>query len=84
MEVRLAGGGLRRCFTYVAMAGFVDERLAPFTWYRELVELGARYHGFPADYIARLARHPARPDPDARRGEEEESRAARLRRPPRR
>ena len=42
-------------FTYVARPQHCEPRLKPFRWYRELVYLGARYHGFPADYLQDLA-----------------------------
>ncbi|MEQ9069772.1 MAG: gamma-glutamylcyclotransferase family protein [Gimesia chilikensis] len=45
---------LIRVFTYQAMAAFVDPALQPFDWYHELVLRGARFHGFPAEYLARL------------------------------
>jgi hypothetical protein len=79
-EVHVASVGVRRCFTYVAMSEFVDDRLVPFSWYAELVVLGARYHGFPAEYIAGLERQIDEADPDARRSEEERVRISRMRR----
>lgn len=79
VTVHLAGGGQRRCFTYVAMPDYVDDRLEPFSWYRTLVCLGARFHGFPRPYLARVARQPARADPDPQRAEEERRRIGRVR-----
>ena len=54
LQLEIAG---RRCsvFTYVARPQHCEPRLKPFRWYRELVYLGARYHGFPADYLQDLA-----------------------------
>lgn len=51
------------CFTYLARAEHV-EYLPPYTWYRDLVIAGARYHGFPEDFIDGIASAPAREDPD--------------------
>jgi hypothetical protein len=41
-------------FTYQAMTEFIDPGLQPFDWYHELVLQGARFHGFPAEYLERL------------------------------
>jgi len=32
----------------------IDASLRPYTWYKALVVAGAREHGLPSDYIARL------------------------------
>ena len=71
-------GGIRRCFTYVALPEFVDERLRPFLWYKALVSLGAQYHEFPDEYVAKLERQPAIADPDPRRAEDQRHRIARM------
>ena len=47
--------GLGACATYVAARTHVDPDLCPYDWYRELVLLGCRYHGFPEAYTARIA-----------------------------
>jgi len=52
------------CHTYIATASHVDESLAPFDWYRELVILGAEHHAFEATYIDRLATVATTIDPD--------------------
>jgi hypothetical protein len=44
-------GPEREVFAYVAMADHIDESLRPFSWYSELVLLGATYHGFPTTYL---------------------------------
>lgn len=77
-DVRLASGRTRSCITYVAMAEFIDERLAPYSWYRALVARGARHHGFPADYLGALERWPAVEDTDERRAEQERRRLERM------
>jgi hypothetical protein len=55
------------CHTYVAETAHVDDGLAPFDWYLELVILGAEHHGFDGGYIERLATVAATGDPDPRR-----------------
>ncbi|SNT22597.1 AIG2-like family protein [Sphingomonas laterariae] len=47
-----------------------DPALRPYTWYRALVIAGAREHGLPASYIARLASVPADEDQDRTRHDE--------------
>jgi gamma-glutamylcyclotransferase len=47
-----------------------DTALRPYTWYRALVVAGAKEHGLPADYIARLEAVPADQDPDQKRHDE--------------
>lgn len=61
------GGGVVEADAYLAQPGFVDPARAPFDWYLELVLAGARYHGFPAGYVAALAATPTVPDADRRR-----------------
>jgi gamma-glutamylcyclotransferase len=45
----------------------VDGALTPYSWYRALVIAGAKEHGLPADYIARLEAIPASDDLDRAR-----------------
>lgn len=61
------GGERVEVFFYVAMTAYVDDSLHPYHWYKQLVLAGARYHGFPADYIAALDRQPSVDDPDPAR-----------------
>lgn len=56
-----------RVFLYRAAQTHVDERLKPFSWYRDLVEAGARFHRFPAAYVARIREVEALEDPDRER-----------------
>lgn len=56
-----------RVFLYRAAETHIDERLKPFSWYRDLVEAGARFHGFPAGYVARIREVEALEDPDRER-----------------
>jgi hypothetical protein len=62
-----AGDGELAAFTYVARESHIEERLAPFHWYRELVISGARHHGLPTDYIERLETVACVRDHDERR-----------------
>jgi len=52
------------CETYVADESYIDDSLVPYDWYRELVLIGARTHGFPDDYLKSIESIPARYDPD--------------------
>lgn len=38
--------------TYFAHPNYIDSRLKPYGWYRELVLEGAREHGLPKQYVA--------------------------------
>ena len=50
----------RRCaLTYQARPDRIDPRLRPRAWYKAYVLAGAREHGLPAAYVARLAAAPA-------------------------
>jgi len=54
----------------------------PHDWYRELVYLGARYHGIPESVQDAIARVPAAPDPDPDRAEEHRQLIERMKRQP--
>ena len=66
-EDLLVNDARTRTFMYVASSGFVDEKLLPYRWYKDLVLAGARYHRFPADYIEVLEAVGAVGDPDEKR-----------------
>ena len=68
LMVRGAQGALD-VFAYIAATTHIDETLQPYTWYRELVRLGARHHGFPDSYFAAFLAVDALPDPNAARHE---------------
>ena len=53
--------------TYQACPSVIDDTLAPMDWYKEIVLLGARYHGLPEDYVAAIDRTPSVPDHDDER-----------------
>jgi hypothetical protein len=47
-------GDTFKAFIYEVAPAYLDDTLAPNHEYKEMVLLGARYHGFPADYIAKI------------------------------
>lgn len=59
------GSRRRLARTYRAIP--VDPQLKPLDWYKRFVVDGAREHGLPEDYVARLAMTPANADEDRRR-----------------
>ncbi len=61
----LRGADKLKATAYVATA--TDPALKPYSWYRALVIAGAKEHGLPADYIARLETVAATDDPDRAR-----------------
>ncbi|MCZ6825938.1 MAG: gamma-glutamylcyclotransferase [Gammaproteobacteria bacterium] len=54
-------------FTYVATRSHIDKELSPYVWYKEIVLAGARYHGFPQDYIDGIKAVDAIQDPNSAR-----------------
>ncbi len=68
MDVRVAmASGMVDARTLVADPQWIDPGLLPFDWYLALIGSGARIHGLPADYQARLRAVSSRPDPDRKR-----------------
>jgi gamma-glutamylcyclotransferase (GGCT)/AIG2-like uncharacterized protein YtfP len=61
LEVVTEAGARLVAQTYVSETFTADP--VPFAWYKRLVVEGAREHGLPADYVARLEAWPERPDP---------------------
>lgn len=49
-------------FTYIVEDSHKHESLAPYDWYHRIVLHGARYFGFPDDYIAAIESVPTLPD----------------------
>ena len=56
--------GVLPAFAYIATPDSLDDTLAPFGWYRDLVVAGARESGLPDRYVTALARVAAVADPD--------------------
>ena len=54
-------------FFYVAEKEYIDSDLLPFTWYKELVVAGGRFHLFPETYLAQINRINTMPDYDEAR-----------------
>lgn len=55
------------CASYTAEDTHIDDSLWPYDWYKELVLAGARFHGFPGDYLTEIERVQALRDPDSKR-----------------
>ena len=64
VEVETAGGPVS---AFLYRATHTDPDLRPYRWYKAIVVAGAREHGLPADYVARLEAALAIDDPDAAR-----------------
>lgn len=59
-------------YIYVAQSTHIDPALIPYHWYKNLVLAGAKYHNFPAEYIAVIEATPSKADPDAKRTQDNE------------
>ena len=55
------------CVSYVADESHIDGTLEPYDWYKQLVLIGARTHGFPASYLNRIDSIATCQDPDTKR-----------------
>jgi len=71
--------GYGDCFAYIASHTHTDERLKPFTWYKELVLAGVSYHRLPAAYCQIVESVAAVIDEDTVRHEQNMALAARAR-----
>jgi len=67
VEVATTDGSSLSAWMYHASPAFIDEGIAPYDWYHRFCVEGARYHGFPDDYVARIAASASDPDPDRAR-----------------
>ncbi len=76
----MALGHEREVLAYVAMADHIDESLRPFSWYSELVLIGATYHGFPTTYLQSIKQVRTIVDTDQARVERNERILSRIRR----
>jgi gamma-glutamylcyclotransferase len=69
-EVQVVSGNKVECaFTYFSDPQYFDETLSPYTWYKELVVAGARFHRIPEGYIREVESIEAVEDPDPIRSE---------------
>lgn len=69
VDVRLEGGEL--CQTFLYLATLVDDRLRPFTWYKQHVLVGAWENQLPEAYIRRIETAIACEDEDRQRHQRE-------------
>lgn len=68
--VQMEGSGETvRAFTYIADPAHQDDTLKPYEWYLQLVLVGARQNGLPADYVNSVEGTQAVPDPQPHRRE---------------
>lgn len=68
-----------RPFVYLAHPSHVEERLAPYHWYKALVLAGAQHLQFPIAYIEQLRAVHSCQDPDLTRRRQHEALLERLR-----
>lgn len=54
--------GFGECFAYVAQAPYIDDSIAPYEWYKQLVLEGCRFHSFPREYIKMVQSFDSVPD----------------------
>ncbi|MCI0506566.1 MAG: gamma-glutamylcyclotransferase [Gammaproteobacteria bacterium] len=66
IRLELAGNQLD-CFVYIAEHSHIDDNLAPYCWYKNIVLLGAEYHRLPEYYLDGIRQVKAAQDPDAAR-----------------
>lgn len=59
--------GFGDCFTYVADPSHIDDRLRPYSWYKDLVLVGCEALEFPVDYVVMVRTVAAIDDPDKER-----------------
>jgi len=62
-----------RCFAYFANDSHINDSVEPYHWYKEIVQLGAEYHGFPQDYISHILTFNSKHDPDHTRRDKHEN-----------
>jgi hypothetical protein len=68
-ELLLKVPGIGDCSSYAAEESHIDDSLVPYDWYKELVLMGARVHGFPDLYLEQINSGSTCKDPDPdRRG----------------
>lgn len=72
VSVHDAEGRAWQVLTYIAHPDHIDERLKPYSWYRDLVLAGACEHKLPQQYVtARIALIEAIEDPNLARDAKE-------------
>lgn len=63
-ELSLEVPDIGSCFSYTAQKSHIDSSLFPYDWYKELVLMGARVHGFPDNYVDQIRSQSTCEDPD--------------------
>lgn len=71
IKVDFAGKSYKS-FIYNVEPAFIVPDLSPYSWYKKLVIAGAKYHGFPASYIAAIQSVRSIVDQDEMRSSEHE------------
>lgn len=72
-RLRLAlNGETYNPYLYLARTTHIDPGMVAYDWYKALVAAGARFHDFPAAYVAAIEAAPSRPDPDPQRAQQNE------------
>ena len=67
VDARIDVPGFGECAAYLAADSHIDDALVPYDWYRELVLLGCRELGLPADYERQIEQLVVTQDADPRR-----------------
>ena len=44
-------GHRRKVLTYIATSNSIDDKLKPYSWYKDFVLAGAKEHGLPTEYV---------------------------------
>lgn len=70
-EISLSIPGCGNCVSYIAKNSHIEDSLQPYDWYKELVLLGARFHGFPDGYLQQIESISTIRDPDPARSARE-------------
>lgn len=52
---------------YLAKKEMIDDNALPYTWYKDIVIAGVKFHKFPEEYIAFISSFSATIDPDHER-----------------
>ena len=66
-EISLSLPDVGHCVSYIAEKSHIDGSLRPYDWYMEFVLVGARFHGFPDEYLKRIESIQTLCDPKPRR-----------------
>ena len=56
-----------RAFTYTASVNSSQQSAPPYHWYREIVLIGAQFHGLPGEFIEQIYKTESQPDLDQAR-----------------